>query len=565
MLLEKAIQYAEDVVNGKEITTKEVIIQCKWFLEDYNKKQYDDDFKYYFDKEEITKIESILKLLNFATGLNVVGTPILYGLHNFQVFFLCNVFGWRFKEDKKKFRYRDNTLFIPRKNAKTFICALIILILMLTEDNYSEFYSICLDRELASKVKEMIMQILNASPAVGKYFKTSTTLSGKIICKITNSYYQARTAEANRNNSIRPSAFIADEIGAFRDYKNINAMKSGQLSVRNPLRFKITTAYAESESIMLEELEYIRTVYNGILEDDRMFALLYYAEEEHKWDDIGLQQANPLRVPENYQEIKDNRKTALAKPSEQVEFLTKHMNIFVNSVTGEKYIDFEDWQTCRTEKIDLEGKEVVVGVDLSLTTDLTAVDIMYKENGKYYLTAHAFLPEDTLEERREKIDYRLMEQLGYCTITNGKIVDYRVVEDYIRSIEDKYNCRIKCIASDPYNALQMMQSLGEDFEVIFLKQTYTVLSPPIKSFREDVYKGNIVYQQNKILDWCMQNCETVEGRTSGDILLNKKNKNKTRIDLVVAAIFCYSQLYLQGEKPTVSDEDIEEWLNKVGG
>lgn len=564
MLLEKAIQYAKDVADGKEITTKEVKIQCNWVLEDYNKKQHNNDFKYYFDKEEITKIENILKLLNFATGLNVVGTPILYGLHNFQAFFICNVFGWRFKEDTKKFRYRDNTLFIPRKNAKTFVCALIVLILMLTEENYSEFYSICLDRELAGKVKEMIVQILNASPAVGKYFKTSTTLSGKIICKITNSYYQARTAEANRNNSIRPSAFIADEIGAFRDYKNINAMKSGQLSVRNPLRFKITTAYAESESIMLEELEYIRGVYNGIIDDDRMFALLYYAEEEHKWDDIGLQQANPLRIEENYQEIKDNRKTALAKPSEQVEFLTKHMNIFVNSIGGDKYIDFSDWQKCRTEKIDLEGKEVVVGVDLSLTTDLTAVDIMYKENGKYYLAAHAFLPEDTLEERREKIDYRLMEQLGYCTITKGKIVDYRLVEDYIRSIEDKYNCRIKCIASDPYNALQMMQSLGEDYEVIFLKQTYTVLSPPIKSFREDVYKGNIIYQQNKILDWCMQNTETVEGRTSGDILLNKKNKNKTRIDLVVAAIFCYSQLYLQEEKPTVSDKDIEDWLNKVG-
>lgn len=564
MLLEKAIQYAEDVINGKEITTKEVIIQCEWFLEDYNKKQYNNDFKFYFDKEEITKIENILKLLNFATGFNVVGTPILYGLHNFQAFFLCNVFGWRFKENKKKFRYRDNVLFIPRKNAKTFICALVILILMLTEENYSEFYSICLDRELAGKVKEMIVQILNASPAVDKYFKTSTTLSGKIICKITNSYYQARTAEANRNNSIRPSAFIADEIGAFRDYKNINAMKSGQLSVRNPLRFKITTAYAESESIMLEELEYIRGVYNGIIDDDRMFALLYYAEEEHKWDDIGLQQANPLRIEENYQEIKDNRKTALAKPSEQTEFLTKHMNIFVNSVTGEKYIDFNDWKKCRVDKVNLEGKEVVVGVDLSLTTDLTAVNIMYKENGKYYLIAHAFLPEDTLEERREKIDYRLMEKLGYCTITKGKIVDYRVVEDYIRNIEEKYSCKIKCIATDPYNALEMMQELEEEYDVVFLKQTYTVLSPPIKSFRDNVYKGNVFYEQNKILDWCMQNTEVVKGRTTEDLLLNKVNKNKTRIDLVVASIFCYSQLYLQETKPKLTDSDIEDWLKKVG-
>jgi phage terminase large subunit-like protein len=108
-----------------------------------------------------------------------------------------------------------------------------------------------LDRELAGEVKKAMMQIIQASPHIEKYFKLSNTLSGKIVCKLTNSFYQDRTAEASRNNAIRPSAFIADEIGAFKDYHNINAMKSGQLSVKNPLRFKLTTAYAEKDSIMV--------------------------------------------------------------------------------------------------------------------------------------------------------------------------------------------------------------------------------------------------------------------------------------------------------------------------
>jgi phage terminase large subunit-like protein len=380
---------------------------------------------------------------------------------------------------------------------------------------------------------------------------------------LTNSFYQARTAEANRNNAIRPAAFIADEVGAFRDYKNIAAMQSGQLSVKNPLRFKLTTAYAESESIMLEEIDYIRKVYDGIIEDDRMFALLYYAEEEHKWDDIGLQQANPLRIEENYNEIRDNRKKALEKPSERTEFLTKHMNIFVDDIKENKYIDFSYWKKGELENIDLEGKEVVIGVDLSLTTDLTAVDIMFKESGQYYLKSHAFLPEDTLSLRREKIDYRQMQELGYCTITKGNIVDYLEVEDYIRSIEERYNCKIKCIVSDPYNALQMMQSLANDYEVIMLKQTYSQLSPSIKSFRDDVYKGNVFYEKNRLLDWCMSNATVVKGRTTDDILLAKENKNKQRIDLVVAAIFCYSQLYLEDDDIDIN-EVTEDYLKMMG-
>ena len=210
MLLEKAKEYAQDCISGKEITTFEVKTQCKWFLEDLEK-QNNDYYPYYFDTKQIEIIEGILKLLNFATGLNIVGKSIYEGLENFQAFFIANIFGWRYKSDSRKFRYREVDLFIPRKNSKTFLAALIIIILMLTEDEYSEFYSICLDRDLAGEVKKAISQILNASPLVSEYFNIPKTLSGRMECILTHSFYQPRTAEANRNNSIRPSAFIADE------------------------------------------------------------------------------------------------------------------------------------------------------------------------------------------------------------------------------------------------------------------------------------------------------------------------------------------------------------------
>ena len=233
MLLEKAKKYAQDCISGKEITTFEVKTQCKWFLEDLEK-QNNDYYPYYFDTKQIGIIEGILKLLNFATGLHIVGKSIYEGLENFQAFFIANIFGWRYKTDAKKYRYREVDLFIPRKNTKTFLAALIFIILMLTEDDYSEFYSICLDRDLAGEVKKAISQILNVSPLVGQYFNIPKTLSGRLECTLTHSFYQPRTAEANRNNSIKPSAFIADEFGAMKDNSNVEAMKSGQLNIRNP-------------------------------------------------------------------------------------------------------------------------------------------------------------------------------------------------------------------------------------------------------------------------------------------------------------------------------------------
>lgn len=52
MLLENAIRYANDVITGKEITTKEVKKQCEWFLRDLERK---DDWDYYFDYNELKK------------------------------------------------------------------------------------------------------------------------------------------------------------------------------------------------------------------------------------------------------------------------------------------------------------------------------------------------------------------------------------------------------------------------------------------------------------------------------------------------------------------------------
>ena len=199
MLLEKATQYAEDCISGKEITTPEVIQQCKWFISD-REKENDESFPYRFHEEKLKVIEGILKLLNFATGF--IEGSIYNGVENYQAFFIVNIFGWRYKSDSDRFRYREVILFIARKNAKTFMAALIIIILMLTEDKYSEFYSICLDRDLAGEIKKAIMQILDVSPMVGKYFKIPKTLSGRTQCTLTQSTFQPRTAQANSNNSV---------------------------------------------------------------------------------------------------------------------------------------------------------------------------------------------------------------------------------------------------------------------------------------------------------------------------------------------------------------------------
>lgn len=539
MLLEKAKQYAEDCISGKEITTFEVKTQCEWFLEDLNK-QKNESYPYYFDTKAIKIVEGVLKLLNYATGLNeIVGKNILEGLENFQAFFIANIFGWRYKTDSKKYRYREVVLFIARKNTKTFLAALIFIILMLTESDYSEFYSICLDRDLAGEVKKAIAQILSVSPLVGQYFNIPKTLSGRLECTLTHSFYQPRTAEANRNNSIKPSAFIADEFGAMKDNSNVGAMKTGQLSVKNPLMFKLTTAYAEDKSIMLDELEYLKKIYKGLEIDERLFALVYYATEEHLWDDIGLQMANPLRVEENYEEIRDNRKKALAKPSEREEYLTKNMNYFMPSNSGESYIELDKLRLCQNTRgvFDWKDKDVYLGIDLAMSNDNTSVSMVTIEDDVIFAKSWAFIPKDRIEEKnkKERTDYKRFIDEGSCFACGNQVISYEFVENFIINLEKEYGVHVIQIGYDRFNCISTANKLeSAGFEVVEVKQHSSVLHQPTKWLQESILQRKFSYDGDKLYEINFQNAKCTE-----DTNLNKyvnKKKSSGKVDMVVSTI-----------------------------
>lgn len=548
ILIDKALQYCRDVVSGKEITTKEVQIQCKWTLEDLER-QNDEEFPYFIDIEMVEKVEGIFSILNFATGINgVIGTPVIEGIVGFQAYFFFSVFGWKFKSNPEKYRYRDITLFIPRKNTKTWISSLILIVLLLTEDNYSEFYSICLDRGLAGEVKKALSQTIEASPAMTKHFVIPKTLSGKIICKITNSFYQPRTAEGNRNNSIRPTVFIADEVGAFKSKDNINAMRSGQRNVKNAIQINTTTAYAEDQSIMLEDLEYIKKVFSGVIKNDRMFALLYYAEKDHLWDDVGLYMSNPLRIEENYNTIREDRASALEKPSEREEFLTKSMNHFVPSNSGEAFIDIDTVRKCKVESFDWNGRDVYLGLDLAMTNDNCSVSMVtyLSETDEIYADSFAFIPKDRVLEKNklERIDYRDFVKTGKCFACGDLTVSYLFIEQFIMQIEEKFGCRVVALGYDRSNCLSTAQKLeAEGLSCVQVRQHSDTLHPPTKLLEEYILSQKFHYTQNRLLEINFQNAKCTYDTTLRKYINKKKSNGK--VDMVVSLIIALYLLQLE--------------------
>ncbi len=548
MILEDlALQYCRDVISGKELAPEEVIIQCQWTLEELEL-QKDDKFEYFIDYEFLVKVEGLFGLLNFATGINnVIGTPIISGLHGFQAYFFYCVLGWKFKKNPAKYRWRDITLFIPRKNAKTWLCSVLLIVYLLTEDRYTELYSICLDRDLASEVKKALAQIIDASPAISKYFKVPKTLNGKLECKHTNSFYQPRTAEGNKNNSIRPSIFIADEVAAFKTKANINAMRSGQRNVTNAIQVNTTTAYAEDKSIMLDELDYIKKVFHGTVDRNyRMFALLYYATEDHLWDDTGLYMSNPLRIEDNYNSIREDRALALEKPKDREEYLTKSMNHFVPKNSGEAFIDIEDVKKCKVESFDWSGRRIYLGLDLALTRDNCSYSMAtyLSETNEIYADSFAFIPADRIEEKIkfEKTNYYEHIESGKCFACGEGTgtVSYSFIENMIMEIEEKHDVQIMAIGYDRSNCISTANKLEEaGYKTVQVRQHSDTLWMPTKLLREYIWSKKFHYTKNQLLEENFQNAKTKKDETLREYVSKKASNGK--VDMVVSLIIA---LYL---------------------
>ena len=529
-----AYQYALDVVNGEIIAGKYIIKECKKFLKDID----DPDCKYFIDEDEMEKITNLTKLINMSAG-PAAGKPAHDSLGGFQWYFIVNALCWKHKDNHEKRRYEKSVLLIARKSGKSFLVGLIFIILLLIEPQFSEFYSVAPDRELSSIVKKELEQMLSSSPYLTKHFQTTRT---ETRCLPTSSKFIPLATSDNRMDGRKANVFVADEVGALKNRYPIDAMQSSQMNMVNRTGILISTAYQSLNNPMSDEVEYAEKVLDGLIEDDTVFALLYKPDDPKDWlSDESLLMANPLcyDVPENLDYLKKQRAQAMEMPSSRNNFLTKHMNIFVDGDESELFVSTDDLRECLVDEIDWRGREVYVGVDLSLSNDNTAVTMVNYdfEDDRFYAKSWAFVPKDNAanKSKLEKIDYFLMRDQGLAFLCGDRIISYSFVEQFVSSLEEKYGVHIKAIGYDKYNAVSSVNKWQEEgFEVVEIKQHSSVLHPATKLLKESILTKKFGYEPNRLYEINFSNAREVKDNNLNTYINKKKSTGK--VDMVASTI-----------------------------
>lgn len=550
----KAYAYAQFCVNDSSgYVPKYVKLQCKSWI----KIADGEDTDAFVDENAYKKICKLLKLMVHPD----LRCTIYEGMEDYAWLFIVATLCTKMRNTQQDIRfYVTSVLEIARKNFKTFYSAVIFIILMLTEPDFSRFFSVAPDLALSSELKNAIRKIIKVSPALYNEDEPAfKILRSQIICLLNDNEYTPLAYSKDGMDGKLANAFLADEAGALDEYP-VEAMRSSQITLFNKLGIIISTQYPNDNNVMIDEIDIAKKTLDGILEDRRIFALLYEPDDELKlgeeWqkNDMVIYQSNPVALKHSYifEEIKKKRALAVLYENKRENYLCKHNNILYKGLGVEGYIDIQKVKMCKIqkEKDFWKGKRVWMGLDLSETDDNTALAMVTEVDGYIFAKVFGFVPEDKIEykSKREHVDYKKLIQNGDCFACGNEVIDYIFVKDKIKEIEDEYEVEIQMIGYDKWNALATVQGLEADgYECVEIKQHSSVLHMPTKWLKEIILEKQFRYIENRMLEINFQNARCTED-TNKNKYVNKK-KSTGKVDMVVAlinAIYLLQQYMMYG-------------------
>ena len=532
-------RYAKKACGSKSKVPDYVKKQCKEFITICDGKSK----KFFINTDRVEKIDKILMLIRMPKGLKI-NHSIYDCVAGFQWVLIIASLCVMCSDNEAKRRYETIVLEIARKNGKTFIIAVLFILLFFLEPMFSYFYSVAPDGSLSREIKKAIEEIIGYNPKIfpkegkDRMFKVRRD---DIECFLTSSKYIPLNYSNSRLDGKLPNVFLVDEVGALPNPYAIEAMRSGQLTILNKLGFIISTKYPTANNPFEDEVLYCKKVLDGFVKDDKVFSLLYEPDDKENWtenDDI-LAHANPLalEIKEMWQDLLTKRQRAIEVESARENFLTKHCNIIYQGIGTESYIDINLVKKCSVKEIDWTNKRVWLGVDLAQTNDNCAVAIAgVDDNDNILATVMAFIPEGRIDEKSkfEHVDYRRFVEQMKCIACGDMVVDYGVIEDFVLNVEAKLGCEVVAIGYDRYNAMSSAQKWNQKYTTVEIRQHSDTLHPPTKLLAEKVENGQFRYEANTLLDINFENAKCTYD-TNMNRYVNKK-KSSGKVDMVVALI-----------------------------
>lgn len=492
--------------------------------------------KYYFDQAEADRWIRFVERFGRHTVGKLRGERIK--LEDWQ---RCNIrefFGWRCIGTALR-RYFYWLWYVPRKNGKSLIIAVLLLgILLIDREKAPEIYDIGSAKDQSDTIFEM-MQLMCGWEA-GKEFADETLMEkveptkNLLKCKGNGGTIRTMPFSPGAFHGKNPHFVLAEEYHEHPSDEMKEVGETGQGSRDQPGVIIDTTAGKNKNTPCYEELLLARKIVNGSLVMPNYLPMVFEAPKDAPWHDVETAKyCNPqFGKSLNAKFFEDQIAMCREKPQKKYQYIRLQLNRFIQDKNAA--FDYDDWikGRARFDFRQFRNSMIFGGMDLAAVRDLCALITLCAPNGKYgdwYFNGHFWCPQKVIEENSDA-NYKLWQEQGFIVGTAGNATDYNYIEKQILDYHKYFN--YKLLNADMANATHLSNDLinNEGVPIEYIGQGWRSMTEPIKWLQTLVLSGRLKHN-NPVMEWMVQ--ETILEGTDHACKFSKLGEN-SKIDGMVA-------------------------------
>lgn len=482
------------------------------------------------------RVVAFIESLSITSGVHA-GRP--FKLRDWQIEIVNAIYA--VDENGRRIK-RQVLLTIPRKNGKTQLAAALALCHLVgpEAEQRGQVYSAAADRKQAALIlKELIAFVRADEKLMDRVIirEHSKTLEDVV----TGSTYEALSSDAKKAHGLNVSFAVMDELAQWPKRDLYDALTTGGAARAEPLFVTISTQSHDKNSVMSELVQYGRRILDGTIADDTFLPVIYAAPDDaDPWSPETWKACNPaLGDFRSMEEMASAAEQAKSLPAREPSFRLLYLNQPVDA--SARFLNAKDWHACkRTIDNGLFGamtfskQRCILGLDLSSTTDLTALAAYFPES--HDLLAWFWMPAENLEEaeRRDHVPYRLWARQGHIETTPGRAIDKSFVAHRLGELTKEYD--VQFCAADRWRLDEIERLLadaGIKMKIEPHGQGWRDMGPSIDAVETAVLQKQLRHYGHPVLDMCVSNAVTVSDPTGARKLV--KERQTGRIDGLVAA------------------------------
>jgi phage terminase large subunit-like protein len=514
-----------------------------------------------FDKEKAENAAKFFELILKHSADEWWGQPFL--LCPWEEEALSKIFGT--VDDDGNRLIEQVYLETPKKSGKTeWAAGIALLVLMITTTPGCQVYGAAAATRQAMNVYRAACKMVEQHFILRRELRIMRGTNRILKRRDPDSFYAAVAADGDFGDGVNPLCTVADEVHRWKTRKqleNWDVLTKGGITRRQTLTIAITTAGIQDESPLAWKLhEKTRKISEGIIQDDRFYGRIYgAAATDDPADPATWIKANPSLIENggflDKEKIRREYESAVAEGD-----LTSFKRYFLNiwDQKENRAIDLNQWDACRMPfraagLLEMQPGDKVrpiphdllahfierkcwAGIDLSLTTDLSAVVFLFPDEIGFEVLPFFWTPADLVRQRQIKdgMPYMQWARDGFIELSPGSTIARDDIRKRLEWGASMFNVQNFCF--DPHDAAEMMQMMIDDGKPVLQIKQGLWLSEPSKKLLEMIVAGTIAHGGHPVLRW---NASCVSTKWRNDLMCFTKPERHTstsRIDGISATV-----------------------------